>query len=98
GVEWRPHVVSLRESRCEMAPAVGLEPTTKRLTAARSTTELRRSGADRRTLGRGREGRRSAGAKDSTGRRVVGPMLAGRAGLARRALVVRCAVSVPERA
>ena len=26
-----------------MAPAVGLEPTTKRLTAARSTTELRRS-------------------------------------------------------
>src|SRR5688500_10004129 len=30
-----------------MAPAVGLEPTTKRLTAARSTTELRRS-EDRR--------------------------------------------------
>src|SRR5437762_10968678 len=27
----------------KMAPAVGLEPTTKRLTAARSTTELRRS-------------------------------------------------------
>ena len=26
-----------------LAPAVGLEPTTKRLTAARSTTELRRS-------------------------------------------------------
>src|SRR6185295_6340864 len=26
-----------------VAPAVGLEPTTKRLTAARSTTELRRS-------------------------------------------------------
>src|SRR5262245_12784366 len=26
-----------------MAPAVGFEPTTKRLTAARSTTELRRS-------------------------------------------------------
>ena len=30
-----------------MAPAVGLEPTTKRLTAARSTTELRRSEVDR---------------------------------------------------
>lgn len=28
-----------------MAPAVGFEPTTKRLTAARSTTELRRSEA-----------------------------------------------------
>ena len=27
-----------------MAPAVGFEPTTKRLTAARSTTELRRNG------------------------------------------------------
>ena len=27
-----------------VAPAVGLEPTTKRLTAARSTTELRRNG------------------------------------------------------
>ena len=27
----------------KLAPAVGLEPTTKRLTAARSTTELRRS-------------------------------------------------------
>ena len=27
----------------ELAPAVGFEPTTKRLTAARSTTELRRS-------------------------------------------------------
>jgi hypothetical protein len=26
-----------------LAPAVGLEPTTKRLTAARSTTELRRN-------------------------------------------------------
>src|SRR5690349_11318805 len=41
-----------------MAPAVGLEPTTKRLTAARSTTELRRS-----------EGRRSA----SRRRRRRGP-------------------------
>ena len=29
--------------RIRVAPAVGLEPTTKRLTAARSTTELRRS-------------------------------------------------------
>src|SRR5437762_9091219 len=31
----------------KLAPAVGLEPTTKRLTAARSTTELRRSGTAR---------------------------------------------------
>src|SRR5690242_12613522 len=29
--------------RFRVAPAVGFEPTTKRLTAARSTTELRRS-------------------------------------------------------
>ena len=34
-----------------MAPAVGLEPTTKRLTAARSTTELRRSEDRRGTVG-----------------------------------------------
>src|SRR5688572_1082643 len=33
----------------EVAPAVGFEPTTKRLTAARSTTELRRNGVDRDT-------------------------------------------------
>ncbi len=31
----------------EMAPEVGFEPTTKRLTAARSTTELLRSESDR---------------------------------------------------
>ena len=31
------------KSRVKLAPAVGLEPTTKRLTAARSTTELRRN-------------------------------------------------------
>src|SRR5439155_11074352 len=31
----------------KLAPAVGFEPTTKRLTAARSTTELRRSGTAR---------------------------------------------------
>ena len=35
-----------------VAPAVGLEPTTKRLTAARSTTELRRS--EERRVGEGR--------------------------------------------
>ena len=37
-----------------LAPAVGFEPTTKRLTAARSTTELRRNA--RRTIGRGPDG------------------------------------------
>ena len=39
-LEWAFH-------EAKLAPAVGLEPTTKRLTAARSTTELRRS-EDRR--------------------------------------------------
>src|SRR4051812_29971827 len=34
---------SLARRTARVAPAVGLEPTTKRLTAARSTTELRRS-------------------------------------------------------
>jgi hypothetical protein len=37
-----------------VAPAVGLEPTTKRLTAARSTTELRRSEGRRTVTGRRR--------------------------------------------
>jgi hypothetical protein len=53
-----------REITREMAPAVGLEPTTKRLTAARSTTELRRSDGRRRRLGDGRN--RRAGGQDST--------------------------------
>jgi hypothetical protein len=46
----------------KVAPAVGLEPTTKRLTAARSTTELRRS--EGRPGGQQRR-RRGAGRKDS---------------------------------
>src|SRR5262245_44328091 len=37
------HVLANARSVNLVAPAVGLEPTTKRLTAARSTTELRRS-------------------------------------------------------
>ncbi len=52
-----------------MAPAVGFEPTTKRLTAARSTTELRRSeGPPRAVAGRTESGssRRRAAAEDST--------------------------------
>jgi diguanylate cyclase (GGDEF)-like protein/PAS domain S-box-containing protein len=41
----RPETVAAMAERLEkLAPAVGLEPTTKRLTAARSTTELRRNG------------------------------------------------------
>ena len=39
----RLHAGFRRPSPRKMAPAVGFEPTTKRLTAARSTTELRRS-------------------------------------------------------
>lgn len=35
--------IAARRRGNQLAPAVGLEPTTKRLTAARSTTELRRS-------------------------------------------------------
>ena len=34
-----------------MAPAVGFEPTTNRLTADRSTTELRWNGIEEETLG-----------------------------------------------
>ena len=49
-----------------VAPAVGFEPTTKRLTVARSTTELRRSEAPA-AVGRGAVGGRGrAGRKDST--------------------------------
>src|SRR4051794_23515579 len=45
-----------------LAPAVGLEPTTKRLTAARSTTELRRSEVPRRKCrGRAPSRRRATG-------------------------------------
>ena len=56
-----------RDGPWELAPAVGLEPTTKRLTAARSTTELRRSeDRQRRSAGRPRAGPRRP--KDSTGR------------------------------
>ena len=44
-----------------VAPAVGLEPTTKRLTAARSTTELRRSEGSRKAIGAAR----GRAAKDS---------------------------------
>lgn len=40
----------------QVAPAVGFEPTTKRLTAARSTTELRRNAC--RSLAGGSSGRR----------------------------------------
>ena len=49
----------------QLAPAVGFEPTTKRLTAARSTTELRRSEgiAGRRSR---RRSRGRAGGEDST--------------------------------
>ena len=39
--------------RWELAPAVGFEPTTKRLTAARSTTELRRNACRRGAPGTG---------------------------------------------
>src|SRR3990170_6708115 len=41
------HGSPLRDLTKGLAPAVGLEPTTKRLTAARSTTELRRNEASR---------------------------------------------------
>ena len=54
----------------QLAPAVGLEPTTKRLTAARSTTELRRSDA---IAGRRSWRRRSAARKDSTQGRARAP-------------------------
>ena len=47
-----------------LAPAVGFEPTTKRLTAARSTTELRRSEG---TVGTVRGRRRGAAAEDTRG-------------------------------
>ena len=47
-----------------VAPAVGFEPTTKRLTAARSTTELRRNGREHEA----RTGHaRVAGRKDTAG-------------------------------
>ena len=75
-VEWSSVVVPGAATRVErvrtgeLAPAVGLEPTTKRLTAARSTTELRRSEERRvssRCRGRERQGRRvGAGRQDST--------------------------------
>ena len=42
-----------------MAPAVGFEPTTKRLTAARSTTELRRNGVRAAVAPAGRASRAS---------------------------------------
>src|SRR5689334_1067039 len=64
-----------RATEWRLAPAVGFEPTTKRLTAARSTTELRRSGGRERS-GRA-DGVRVAGAgvgaarQDSTERSAV---------------------------
>ena len=75
-----------------MAPAVGLEPTTKRLTAARSTTELRRSEGRRpRPVDDGRAPRgvaprdRIARARDRTGPRaragILDPCLAHRSPL-----------------
>ena len=63
---WRRAYRSVHNCATEwgLAPAVGFEPTTKRLTAARSTTELRRNGREpraRRATSRGRsEGYRRA--------------------------------------
>src|SRR4051812_16712077 len=55
-------------TKSELAPAVGFEPTTWRLTAARSTTELRRSEGPPSPLGRRSQGGRGrAAGKNSRG-------------------------------
>ena len=53
-----------------MAPAVGFEPTTKRLTAARSTTELRRSGS----AGRSRSKRAASPPSNATAAEPAGSL------------------------
>ena len=59
----------------QVAPAVGLEPTTKRLTAARSTTELRRSEGPRGDASRSGRAESRAARQDTRGciRRVLWP-------------------------
>ena len=59
----------------KVAPAVGFEPTTKRLTAARSTTELRRNGSASRVR-EARAPRRAGGRASSAGGRIASRRLA----------------------